>query len=280
MGQGETAVEVAAGSREAHPGEAPRRGALRLFEPICPSMWSVTPYARCDFRCVYCCTGAQGASSPLLDASAMADEVSRMLDVVADADLLILGAFSDAYPSVEAELGVTRPILERLVAARRRFSIVTKGTTVLRDVDLLLRAPVGTLVQISICSTDDEALARLDPGAPSGSARFALIRALHEAGIRVELNALPYVPDVSDLDAMLARLPAGVGVVLSPLAFGERETMRLLGRTYERSAVWARYLAEYRRLGHLAHTSWVRPSLPPEENHPFARLPCLTAAPS
>lgn len=244
---------------------------------ICHGMWSVTPYAQCDFKCVYCCTSAQGESvavDGLADASV--EHIGELLAAVPSGDLLIFGAFSDAYPNVERDVGLTRRVLEVAVRQRWRVTIVTKGDTVLRDVDLL-RQLDEALVQISICSTDDAALARLDPGAPSATERFAVIDELHAAGIPVELNALPWIPDVTDTDALLARLPDGVVANLSPLGFGPNDSMRLLGTTYTRAVVWERYLAEYERLGHLVTTSWVRPSLPPEENHPIDRLPQLDA---
>jgi hypothetical protein len=34
-------------------------------------------------------------------------------------------------------------------------------------------------------------------------------------------------------------------------------------------------MAEYRRFGHHANTSWVRPSPPPMENDPLYRMPVL-----
>jgi DNA repair photolyase len=254
------------------------RTLVDLFAPICPTMWSVTPYWQCDLRCVYCCTDAQGPSAPLLALAEAEAETDRMLDTIPVDELLIFGAFSDAYPNAEAEHGLTRRILEQVIDHGQRFSIVTKGTTILRDLDLLRRAPTDTVVQISICSTDDAAVARLDPGAASATERFAVIDALADAGIRVELNALPYIPDVSDLDEMFARLPDGVTAVVSPLSFGDRDHRRLLGTTWTRERVWERYRAEYQRLGHLDHVSWVRPSLGSSENNPLFRLPRVEPA--
>jgi hypothetical protein len=43
------------------------RGLSRLCLEICHGMWSVTPYTRCDLRCLYCCTSVQGASTPVVD---------------------------------------------------------------------------------------------------------------------------------------------------------------------------------------------------------------------
>ena len=168
---------------------------------------------------------------------------------------------------------MTRRVLESAVQSHRRITVVTKGDAVLRDVDLLSQLGDQACVQVSICTTDEAALARIDPGAPSGQRRFEVIEMLAAAGLRVELNALPWIPDVTDTEALLVRLPAGVRANFSPLAFGEASSsLRLLGRTYTREEVWRRYFDEFKRVGHLDGTSWVRPSLPPQENHPLFRM--------
>lgn len=66
--------------------------------------------------------------------------------------------------------------------------------------------------------------------------------------------------------------------MFAPRAMGERRDHRvLLGRRFSRGDVWPRYLHEHQRFGHLTHSSWVEPSLPPLENFPMARLPVLPA---
>jgi DNA repair photolyase len=190
--------------------------------------------------------------------------------------VLLLGALSDAYPSVERDLGLTRAIVGELVEAGAPFTIVTKGDIVLRDLDLLVAHGERAHVQVSVCSVDDDVLQVLDPGAPSGTIRFGVIEQLHRAGVRVGLNLLPWIPDVSDTAALIARVPGEVEIVVGPLSFGPgNDKRRLLGRTYTRDEVWARYMEEYARFGHHRNTSWVRPSLPPEENNPLFRLPLL-----
>ena len=76
------------------------------LQPICHGMWSVTPYARCDIRCHYCCTQVQGDSVATVEP--VADLAARILALPPE-DTVILGAFSDAYPNAEAQRGVTRP---------------------------------------------------------------------------------------------------------------------------------------------------------------------------
>jgi DNA repair photolyase len=209
-----------------------------------------------------------------------ADEAVTMLrDHLATAPgppILLLGALSDAYPSVERDYGITRAIIAELVDAGVPFTVVTKSDIILRDLDLLVAHGERAHAQISICSVDDDVLRRLDPGAPSGTDRFGVIEELHRAGVRVDLNLLPWTPGISDTEALIERVPDGVEVVIGPLAFGlDTDNRRMLDRTYTRDKVWAAYMDEYARLGHHPNTSWIEPSLPPEENNPMYRLPVL-----
>jgi DNA repair photolyase len=253
-----------------------RMGITDLLTDLGCSMTSVTPYALCDYRCVYCITGVQGASSPMMSADEAVGKLREHLAAASSPPILLVGALSDAYPSVEREFGITRAIVAYLVAAGVPFTVVTKSEIILRDLDLLVAHGDRAHVQVSVCSVDDNALRSLDRSAPSGTVRFGVIDKLHNAGVRVDLNLLPWIPDVSDTEALIARVPSEVEVVVGPLAFGPgSDQRRLLGRTYTRDEVWARYMDEYSRYGHIENTSWIKPSLPPEENNPLYRLPAL-----
>jgi DNA repair photolyase len=254
------------------------RGLTSLFERICGEMWSVTPYSLCDHRCVYCVTGVQGVSNPLMAADDARESTRQFVDAADPDALYLLGAFSDAYPNVEAGTGVTRVVLEELIAAGARVTIITKGTTVLRDVDLFALGGDRVHVQVSLCTLDERALARLDVGAPTGAARLAVIDELLGAGLSVGVNALPWIPGVTDTRALIDAVDPAAEIVFSPLAFGEgRDSMRLLGREYRRPDVWRAYDEAYRAFGHVPNTSWVQPSLPPQENQPLFRLPQLVS---
>lgn len=252
------------------------RGMKSLFSKVTECMWSLTPYAQCDHRCIYCCTFVQGQSAPLCDAETARRIVRETLPTLPEDSFVMLGGLSDAYPNAEREHQVTRAILEELVAAGDRFGIVTKGDTILRDLDLLVASEGRCTAQISISSTDDAALEKIDLRAPSGTRRFEVIDKIFDAGVIVELNALPWIPDVTDTGALIERVSSDVLINISPLSFGEgRDSQVILGRRYHRDEVWQRYEEEYQRFGHHRNTSWIRPSPPPQENHPMYRLPVL-----
>lgn len=90
---------------------------------------------------------------------------------------------------------------------------------------------------------------------------------------------MPWIPDVSDTEELIGRVPNDVEVVLAPLATGvDSDSMKLLGKTYRREEVVSRYMAEYEKYGHIPNTSWVKPTPPPQENDPLFRLPVLPAS--
>lgn len=254
---------------------------MGMFASIGCGMWSLTPYDECDFRCLYCCTKVQGTSKPAVAPAEFLTQLRQHLDAAQWLDLVIVGAFCDAYSPAEERYGLTRQAIEELARRRRRFVICTKSTTVLRDLDLFREQRFRCQVYISICSLDEAMLRRLDPGAPSAEERLATLWTLHDAGIDARVNVLPWIPGITDTPALIARIPAEAEIVVGPLAVGvDRDSMSLLGKRYRREEINELYMAEYRRYGHIANTSWVRPSPPaPGENDPMYRLPTL-ASPS
>lgn len=175
-----------------------------LLEPVpeC-GVWAVSPYERCSFRCTYCITGVQGTSVPRRSRAEIVRTLRAELARLPADVRLALGALCDAYPPVEAEAGLTRAVLAELTTRGRSVSIITKGATVLRDLDLLTADP-PVQVSISISSLDPEALAVLDPGAPPPAHRLAVIGELARAGVRTHVNVSPWIPGVSDVAAIAA----------------------------------------------------------------------------
>ena len=232
---------------------------LLLFLDEC-STWAVTTYPRCDFRCVYCHTHAQGSSFPLYPARSIVRDLRRELTAVPSNDNITLGSLSDAYPPAEERYGVTRLVVAELIAQGRRFSIVTKGRTVCRDVDLLTAPAARCAVQISLCTVDESVLPRLEPGAPSAAERLEVVHTLAAAGLSVSISAAPWIPGVSDARALLERVPAGVLVQFAPLNV-EKPLVprRFLGRDFVQAEVDALYLREREAVGDHAQAVWLYP---------------------
>jgi DNA repair photolyase len=122
---------------------------------------------------------------------------------------ITLGSNTDPYQPVERKLGVTRSILEVFAETRHPYSIVTKGATILRDVDLIAEAARARLasVFVSITSLDHDIKRTLEPRTASPERRFQMVSALAEAGVPVGVLVAPVIPLVtdSDLESILER---------------------------------------------------------------------------
>jgi DNA repair photolyase len=216
----EVGAGVLAGSPEAEP--LPPR-ATELFidrarsiisrndSPDVPFSQSINPYRGCEHGCVYCYarrTHSYLGLSPGLDfetklfykpeaASLLAAELCRP---GYRCEPISLGANTDPYQPVERELRLTRGILEVLHAARHPVGIVTKGTLIERDLDLLgAMAQEGLVHAFVSITTLDPALKRaLEPRAASPAARLATVRALRAAGVPTGVMFAPVIPALND----------------------------------------------------------------------------------
>tara|TARA_R110002072_G_scaffold296211_1_gene467808 strand:+ start:466 stop:1293 length:828 start_codon:yes stop_codon:yes gene_type:complete len=246
-----------------------RDGDLPFLVQLADSnLYTLSTYSGCEFRCSYCCTNAQGPSIPI--ANVPQRLVSELERVPRDAEIC-LGALIDAYPSVEHELGATRAALEVLVADRRSVRVVTKGDAVLRDIDLFSQLPWHEIV-VSVCSLDQQILDRCDGNSPQAIRRLEVIQELADAGLNVQCNIAPWMPGSSDIEAILAQLPASARVLVAPPILGRRGERTIAGQRLRRQPVVEAYMEEYRRLGHHERIDFLAPIKPPLENF-AAHLP-------
>jgi DNA repair photolyase len=168
---------------------------------------------------------------------------------------IAMGTNTDPYQRAEGRYKLMRGIIEALSDYRNPFSILTKGTLILRDVDLLTRAaevaPVSAAFSIG---TLDEAVWReTEPGTPHPRARIEAIRTLTEAGIPTGVLMAPVLPGLSDRPEQLravveAALEAGathVSPILLHLRPGVREEF-LPWLEQEHPDLVPRYLEMYR----------------------------------
>ena len=103
-------------------------------------------------------------------------------------------------------------IIEALAGSGTPFSILTKGTTLRRDLPLLARAAgeVRVSLGVSLALVDEALHATLEPGTPSPRARLELVRAIRAAGLSCQVLVAPVLPMLTDSDDDLERVVAAV----------------------------------------------------------------------
>jgi DNA repair photolyase len=115
-------------------------------------------------------------------------------------DHIAMGTNTDPYQRAEGKYRLTQGIIEVLGEARNPFSILTKGTLVLRDVDRLVDASRRTHVELcfSIGTLDEDVWRATEPGTPHPRKRVEAVARLNDAGIPCGVLVAPILPGLSD----------------------------------------------------------------------------------
>ncbi|MEU2612513.1 intein-containing Rv2578c family radical SAM protein [Micromonospora sp. NPDC007271] len=145
---------------------------------------------------------------------------------------IAMGTNVDCYQRAEGRYRLMPPIIEALRDFANPFSILTKGTLILRDLPLLHQAAEVTRVGLSYSvGFVDEALWRaVEPGTPSPRRRLDAVRQLTDAGFEVGVLMAPILPGLSDddesIEATVAAIAAAGATSVTPLALHLRPGAR------------------------------------------------------
>jgi DNA repair photolyase len=173
--------------------------------------YGLNPYRGCEHGCVYCYARPSHSFlglSPGLDFETqiiakpnLAEVLARELQAKSYVPKLIaLGTVTDGYQPVERDLKITRSVLQVLHDCHHPVAIVTKGSGVERDLDLLAPMAARKLaaVYVTITSLNGELCRKLEPRAAAPHRRLRTIRTLADAGIPVGVSVAPQIPFINE----------------------------------------------------------------------------------
>lgn len=178
-----------------------------------PFRWSINPYRGCYHGCAYCYARP---SHQYLDFGAGTD-FERKLIVKKNAaallkkhfmkkswtgEVLMFSGNTDCYQPLEASYQLTRKCLQVCSEFKNPVSIITKGTLIERDIDLLraLNKRARLKVNISIPFWNPEHARAIEPYVASPARRIQTIKTLANAGITVNVMLSPIIPGLTDSD--------------------------------------------------------------------------------
>jgi len=191
--------------------------------PDIPFAVSINPYRGCEHGCIYCYARPSHAYlglSPGLDFETRLFYKHNAAELLQQAlrkptyrcQVIHLGANTDPYQPMEGKLGITRALLRVMQRCKQPLTIVTKGSLIGRDMDILTDMARHNLaaVMISVTTLDDALKRRLEPRATSPRMRLRLIERLSAAGIPVGVLVAPVIPRINDaeLERILAQAAA------------------------------------------------------------------------
>jgi DNA repair photolyase len=176
-----------------------------------PFNYTINPYRGCSHACSYCFART---THTYMDMNAGRDFETKIVVKVNAPELLrkdlrarkwkgehiAMGTATDPYQRAEGKYKIMSRIIETLTEFRNPFSILTKGTLIVRDLELLQKAAevMDVSTAFSIGTLDEDVWAKSEPGTPHPRKRIETVKRLNEAGIPCGVMLAPILPGISD----------------------------------------------------------------------------------
>jgi DNA repair photolyase len=199
-----------------------------------PFRWTINAYRGCSHACSFCFARP---THTYLDMNA-GEDFERKIVVKVNAverlraelhpsrwagEHIAMGTNTDPYQRCEGKYHLTRGVVEALAEHANPFSILTKSTLILRDLDVLTEAAQRADVRanFSIGTLDEEVWRTSEPGTPHPRKRVEAVAKLNDAGIPTGVLVAPVLPGISDrpdqLEAVVEACVDAGAVSISPI---------------------------------------------------------------
>jgi DNA repair photolyase len=173
--------------------------------------WSLNPYQGCVHGCHYCYArryhgfleldASQDFPTVIFVKTNIVERLRREMQRPSwMGEIVMLGTATDPYQPIEGRYQLTRGCLEALRDHRTPVSLVTKGTMIVRDLDVLGQlAEMGAVsVCFSLTTVNQDLWRQLEPGTPPPAQRLRALSRLARAGIRAGVLLAPVIPGLTD----------------------------------------------------------------------------------
>jgi DNA repair photolyase len=175
--------------------------------------YTINPYRGCSHACTYCFArptheylglgiGRDFEQKIVVKINAVERLSAELASPKWTGDSIAMGTNTDPYQAAEGKYHLTQGIVRTLAEAGNPFSILTKSTLVLRDLELLVEASRRTRVRLdlSVGTLDRDVWRSTEPGTPRPDRRLDAVRRLNDAGIPCGVLVAPILPGLSDRD--------------------------------------------------------------------------------
>jgi len=205
--------------------DEPPKAALQVFEEQAKSILSrsdspdlgfrvgVNPYRGCYHACSYCYarkyhtylgfgSGTDFDRKIVVKVNAAQLLRKELSSRTWKQELICFSGATDCYQPLEAAYQITRECLRVCLEKNNPVTIITKGSIVRRDIDLLseLSQRAFVSVYLSIPFLDDALRKLFEPNASSIDKRFETVQRLADAGIQAGISLAPVIPGLNDSD--------------------------------------------------------------------------------
>ena len=198
-------------------------------------------YRGCTHGCIYC--DSRSECYHLEHAFEDIEVKANALELLEDAlrrkrskCMLGTGSMTDPYIPLESELGYVRKALSLAYQYGFGFTLITKSSRVLRDLDLLkaINEKTKCVVQMTLTTYDEDLCKKLEPNVSTTKERVAALKVLRDAGIPTVVWLCPIIPFLNDTEENIRGLLGycAEAKVYGILCFGMGMTLRDGNRQY------------------------------------------------
>jgi len=167
--------------------------------------YALNPYFGCEHGCVYCYakfmkrfTGHTERWGEFVDVKINAHELLAHEVKKKKVGRVWISGVCDPYQPLEKRYMLTKRCLDILVENGWPFTVQTKSSLVLRDIDILKRSKDAE-VGLTITTADEKIRKIFEPGAPPLKKRIEALAMLHSEGIRTFAMIAPILPGAEGL---------------------------------------------------------------------------------
>lgn len=164
-------------------------------------------YRGCTHGCIYCDSRSKcyHMEHDFEDIEVKANAIDLLENVLKRKRakcMLGTGSMTDPYIPLESEIGNVRKALSLAYQYGFGFTLITKSSRVLRDLDLLrgIKNKTKCVVQMTLTTYDESLCQKLEPNVSTTRERFEVLKQLHKAGIPTVVWLCPILPFINDTE--------------------------------------------------------------------------------
>ncbi len=193
--------------------ETPKVVVNKVTSPDVPLEYSINPYQGCEHGCVYCYArnsheywgfdAGLGFEQNIIVKQKAPDLLRKKFNSRGwKGAPIMLSGNTDCYQPQERKFKLTQALLKVCYEFKNPVGIITKNRLVLRDIEILKALASKYLVDVvlSINSTNELLIRKLEPRTSAYKQRIATIEILAKENIPVSVLISPIIPGLNAID--------------------------------------------------------------------------------
>lgn len=198
-------------------------------------------YRGCSHGCIYCdsrskCYHMEHAFEDIEVKENAIDLLEYALMHKRKKCMIGTGSMTDPYIPLEMEIKNVRKALNLIYEHGFGFTVITKSSRILRDLELLqkINGKTKCVVQMTLTTYDEDLCKKIEPNVSTTKERFETLKKLRDAGIPTVVWLSPILPFINDTEENISGIldMCIEAKVYGIICFGMGVTLREGNREY------------------------------------------------